>query len=125
MAAGTAIATMAFLVLMLFPRPVFRLFNPDAFLIDEGAHILRTVIILLPCIGVQIVGATLFQALGKAGPALFLSMSRQVLFLIPLVLLLPRLFGLTGLWFAIPLADLLSVSVTVACVTWQMKNLHR
>jgi len=124
-AVATAIGTTAFLILMLFPRPVFRLFNPDAFLISEGAYFLRIAIILLPCVGFQIVGATLFQALGKPGPALFLSMSRQVLFLIPLILALPLLFGLTGIWIAFPVADSLATLVTAACLLWQMEHLGR
>jgi len=124
-AVATAIGTTAFVVLMLFPRPVLRLFNPDTFLISEGAYFLRIAIILLPCVGFQVVGATLFQALGKPGPALFLSMSRQVLFLVPMVLVLPLLFGLTGIWLAFPVADSMATLVTAACVLWQMNHLGR
>lgn len=66
----------------------------------------------LPLVGFQIVGASIYQTLGKAKPAFFLSISRQVLFLIPLVLILPRFFELQGVWMAFPLSDGLSFLVT-------------
>jgi Na+-driven multidrug efflux pump len=77
------------------------------------------------CIGFQIVGSALFQALGKSGPALFLSLSRQVLIFLPLLVLFPRLWGLTGVWLSFPAADILSALVTLVFFRGQMKELAR
>jgi len=118
------IATLGFVVLMLFPRPLFALFSTDAELIAEGVGILRIIILILPLVGCQIIGASLFQALGKAWPALFLSMLRQVLFLIPLILVLPLRFGLGGIWAAFPVADALAVLVTVGWVVFELRHLE-
>ncbi len=63
-------------------------------------------------IGVQVISGGLYQALGKSRPALVLSMSRQVLFLIPLVLILPPFIGVWGVWLAFPLADILAFALS-------------
>jgi putative MATE family efflux protein len=110
---STLIAAVFFVIVMLFPRPLLRIFSEDALLIREGIRVLRTVSIAVPLIGLQLIGATYFLALGKAIPSLLLGMSRQILFLIPLVLLLPLAFGLNGIWIAFPAADFLATAVTV------------
>ena len=69
------------------------------------------------------IAVSLCQALGKAGAALFLALSRQVVFLIPMILILPRIFGMTGVWFALPAADAVTFFVTFALVTLIMRNL--
>lgn len=125
--AATAIAILGFFIILLFTEPLLRLFNNDPSLISEGVPILRTMVIFLPIIGFQIVGASLFQSIGKAKPALFLSMSRQILFLIPAILILPLFFKLPGVWYAFPLSDLLSAVVTLIWV-WKeiqlLNNMH-
>jgi Na+-driven multidrug efflux pump len=75
-------------------------------------------------IGFQIIGAALFQALGKARPAFFLSLSRQVLFFLPLLFFLPPLFGLKGVWYAFPGADVISASVTFFFFRRQLAQLR-
>lgn len=117
-------SVVAFAVLMSFPRLVFRMFNDDPDLIREGAGIIRVTILWLPFVGYQIVGASLFQALGRAWPALFLSMTRQVLFLAPLILLLPLIMGIWGIWVSIPIADALSTGVTALWVMHEMRRLN-
>ena len=67
----------------------------------------------LPIIGIQLIGAAYFQAIGKALPALLLTLSRQGLFFIPLLFILPSYFGVIGVWIAFPLADLFSTIITV------------
>lgn len=109
---ATVFSTFSFIVLLFFTTPLVRLFNNDTRLINEGVPLIRIIIVFLPIIGFQIVGASLFQAIGKAGPALILSMSRQILFLIPLLLVLPLFFGLVGIFYAFPISDLLSAVVT-------------
>ncbi|HDP90340.1 MAG TPA: MATE family efflux transporter [Thioalkalivibrio sp.] len=122
--AATALSSVGFGVLMLLPTPILSLFSSDPVLIDAGRGIVRVVIAMFPVVGYQIVGASLFQALGKAGPALFLSMSRQVLFLVPLTLLLPLWLGLGGIWWSFPAADGLSVVVTAVWVRHEMRLLR-
>jgi len=110
----TILATFGYIIAEVFPGQIMWIFNNDPDLIRDGSKVLRIVISVVPIIGLQIVGATLFQSLGKAIPSLILSLSRQVLFFIPLVLILPRLFdlGLLGVWLTFPAADILSTIVT-------------
>jgi len=100
-------------VLALFPVQIFSLFSTDVVLLDHGRVALKWVILAFPLVGFQVVGSTLFQAIGRAVPNFFLSLSRQVLFLIPLVLILPRFFQLAGVWMAFPVADVLSAVLTL------------
>lgn len=120
---ATMMGTVSFAVLVLFPAPIFRMFSSDSRLILEGIFVIRRLILMLPFIGFQIVGASLFQALGRAWPALFLSMSRQILFLIPLVLALPLWLNLPGIWWSFPLADGLSTCVTGLWVLAEFRRL--
>ena len=122
-ATATAISSAGFLLLMLFPRPVLGMFSSDSELLTEGPPIVRVMVICLPVVGFHIVGTTLFQAIGKAGPALFLSMSRQVLLVVPLVLILPLRFGLPGIWASFPLADAVSTLITGAWVLSEIRRL--
>lgn len=124
-AVGTTMALSGFAVLMCFPRAILMLFNTDATLLGEGVTILRILATMMPVIGFQTVGASLFQAIGKAFPALFLSMSRQVFFLIPLMIALPFFMRLTGVWLAFPISDLLSTFVTAVWVRREIRLLDR
>lgn len=111
----------------LFPHIIIGMFDKDPELIKNGVYALRIVISMVPIIGVQIVGAALFQSLGKAIPSLFLTLSRQVLFFIPLVILLPRIYGLglLGIWLTFPLADLLSTIFTAILMNREMRLIEK
>lgn len=123
-AAASAISALGFLVLLLFPGQIFGIFTADPELRAIGARSLRTMTLGFAFVGFQTIGSTLFQALGKGAPALFLSMSRQVLFFLPLILVLPRLLGLVGVWLAFPAADVLSALVTFGFFSRQIKELR-
>lgn len=110
--AATAIATIGFAIIQIFPSQIIRLFNNNSELIALGSTGLQISLILLPIIGFQVIGASYFQAAGKAGYSIFLSMSRQVIILIPAILILPRFLGLTGIWSAMPVADVVSALIT-------------
>lgn len=113
MITSTLLSLAGFLTAQLFPAHIFAIFTTDAALISEGARAMRIITSMFFVIGFQIVGSAMFQALGKARPAFILSLSRQVLLLIPFVLTLPSLLGSTdGVWLAFPLADALSCLVT-------------
>ncbi|GAG20884.1 unnamed protein product, partial [marine sediment metagenome] len=104
---------------------IIGVFTRDAEVIEKGSTIIRIVLSVIPLIGIQIVGATLFQSLGKAIPSLILSLLRQVLLFIPLVIILPRVLGLEllGIWIAYPAADILSVILTTLFLRSELKKM--
>ena len=108
MKAATTIAGVAFIVVMLFAGPIMTVFTGDPAVIEMGRTALRIFFALSFTVGVNMVTGAVFQAVGKARAAFVLSLSRQVLFLIPLLVTLPLTFELAGIWLAFPLADLLS-----------------
>ncbi len=110
---STLIVTGIFLFLMILAEPLFTLFSKDQHLISLGAHAMRLIILLTPLVGFQMIGAAYFQAVGKALPAFILALSRQILFLLPLLLILPYFLHLNGVWLSFPLADSLSFLVTL------------
>jgi len=121
----TAIATFGWLIAELFPFAIISIFTRDAEVIEKGSTIIRIVLSMIPVIGIQIVGAALFQSLGKAFPSLILSLLRQVLLFIPLVIILPRVFGLglMGIWIAYPAADIMSVILTALFLRSELKKM--
>ncbi|SET73956.1 putative efflux protein, MATE family [Natronincola peptidivorans] len=125
--ATTILASVGTLFGELFPRFIIRMFDNDPALIENGVYALRIVISMIPVVGVQIIGAALFQSIGKAIPSLFLTLSRQVLFFIPLVLILPRIYGLglLGIWITFPLSDVLATIFTVMLMKKEMKIIER
>ncbi len=123
MYAATAISILGFIVTQLFATPIIRVFNDNPELIAIGSGGLKVFLVFLPIIGFQIIGATYFQAVGKAGHAIFLSMSRQVIVLIPAILILPHFFGLQGIWFAGPVADFISSLVTGVYLWVELRKL--
>jgi Na+-driven multidrug efflux pump len=122
--AATSIAVVGFGVMMLFPSQVIRLFNDeDQALLTLGTHAIRIATIMMPLIGFQIVSASYFQAIGKPKTAMLLMLSRQVLLLIPAVLILPRFFGLDGVWAALPTADCAASLLTGVCLLVELREL--
>ncbi|MBS4020993.1 MAG: MATE family efflux transporter [Dethiobacter sp.] len=122
---ATAIVVIGFIGIVLFAEPFIRLFNSDAELVAIGAAGLRTFLALLPILGFQIIGANYFQAVGKPRQAVFLNLSRQVLLLIPALLILPRFYGLRGIWLAGPVADTGSSIITAAWLLLEIRYLKR
>ncbi|MBN1832634.1 MAG: MATE family efflux transporter [Deltaproteobacteria bacterium] len=120
---ATIISLFGFAILEIFPGPLIRIFSSDPELIRIGKNACRLMVIAFPLIGYQMIAVSLCQALGKAGAALFLALSRQVVFLIPMILILPRIFGITGVWLALPAADAVTFVVTFCLVTLIMRNL--
>jgi len=111
------------LLVLLFPAPIVRIFSNDAELLAISKNALQIIVLAFPLIGIQVIGAGLFQALGKALPSLFLSLSRQVLFLLPLIAFLPTLLGINGIWYSFPLADVLAFSITAFMVYRLIKTI--
>ena len=106
------LASIVFVMLMAFPEFITRLFTQDAAVVAQTPSAMRWVFAATPIIAFQLIGAAYFQAIGKAVPALLLTLTRQGFFFIPLVIVLPLFFGEIGVWISFPIADLLSTLVT-------------
>lgn len=105
-------ATLVFILLMVFPEEITRMFTSDIDVINQTPNDMRWVFAASPIIAIQLIGAAYFQAIGKATPALLLTLLRQGLFFIPLILILPKFFGELGVWMSFPISDVLSTIVT-------------
>lgn len=116
---GTGVSTFGFLLVQLFPEQLISMFSNDPVLLQAGTEAVRIMMLGLWVVGFQIVGTSIFQALGKARESLILSLSREVLFFIPALLLLPPKIGLNGVWFSVPAADVLAFCVTLFLVLRQ------
>lgn len=123
--AATSLVILWYGIINLFPMGLVSLFaKGDSDLIDLGVNGLKIFFAVLPIIGFQIVSTIYFQAVGKPKQAAILSVSRQVLFLIPALLILPRYFGLNGVWAATPVSDVLSSVMTGIWVFFEIKDLE-
>jgi len=122
-----AIGICGFIVVMLFAIQIISLFTNDSQIIKDGARILRIILLMTPIIGIQTIGSSLFQALGKAKEALFLTMLRQVVLLIPLVLVLPMVLSnqLLGVWIAFPISDFFATCITSIYLLKELKELKK
>jgi putative MATE family efflux protein len=110
--AGTGITFSGFLLGEIFPRQIAELFTTDRQLIAITADGMKTIVMMFPLVGFQMVTVQFFQSIGKATISIFLSLTRQVLFLIPAILILSHFMGLKGVWMGNPTSDLASCIVT-------------
>ena len=110
--AATVIMILGWFLAMLAPRQCVSLFTTDQHLIDTTVHGMRRMMVMLPIVGYQMVITNFFQCIGKVKISIFLSLSRQLLFLLPALALLPIWFGLDGVWLAQPVSDLIASVVT-------------
>lgn len=124
MKVSISFATLAFLIFQFFAVPLVRIFSTSFVLVHDGSVALRILSCALPLVGYYIVSITMFQSLGLAGPAFFLSLTRQVFFFIPLLFILPSFFGVWGVWVAYPASDVLSFLVTFAFTQPQLRRLR-
>jgi len=123
---SSSIALLGFLIMMFAPGLVIRIFNNrDQKLLDLGVHAMRICVIMMPTIGFQVVSAGYFQAVGKPREAMLVTLSRQVLFLIPATLVLPYFFGLNGVWAALPTSDGISAFLTAALLLLELRHLGK
>ena len=124
--AATIIMTIGWLLSRSVPYYLARVFTTDATLIDMAIKGIRINMLLFPIIGFQAVTTNFFQCIGRVGISIFLSLSRQLLFLLPLLLVLPKFWGLDGVWASLPTSDLISSLVTAAVLVWNLwKFKHR
>ncbi|MDY3788031.1 MATE family efflux transporter [Bacteroides fluxus] len=119
---ATVVTTFGFLVGMLVPDLVVGIFTSDAELIDISARGLRIVVMFFPIIGFQMVTSNFFQSIGMAGKAIFLSLTRQMLILLPCLLILPRFFGVAGVWYSMPVSDVLASLIALVMLVMQFRK---
>ena len=105
-------ASIVFILLISFPELITRMFTTDVMVIKKTPTAMRWVFAATPIIAVQLIGSAYFQAVGKAIPALLLTLSRQGFFFIPLIFILPLWHGELGVWMAFPVSDVLSTLLT-------------
>jgi putative MATE family efflux protein len=124
--ASTIICILGFIVVMLFSEPMVQFFEKgNEELLYLGSRALKIYMFLLPLVGFQVVNAAYFQAIGKAKNAMILTVTRQVLFLIPAILILPNFFGLDGVWLAGPVADGASAVLSGIFLYYEMRILKK
>jgi len=122
-AISTTIAAFFGVVYFAWPGLFISIFSRDQELIDLGSQALRIMVIMFPVIGAQVVFTVYYQAVGKGMPSLLLSILREVLLFIPLMLIMSGLFGLDGVWVSRPLSDLLAFLVTFILISRELKRL--
>ena len=122
---ATAICMVGFVACMFFPEAMARIFTTDPELIAKTVRGLRIVVIFFPVIGFQMVTSNFFQSIGMAKKAIFLSLSRQLLFLLPCVIILPMFFGEVGVWASMPVSDFISTFVAAVLLWQQFRQFQR
>jgi putative MATE family efflux protein len=110
---STSLSLVVFLLFQLAPGMLINVFTTDAGIVEMGTYATRRIFMVLPLIGVMMIGSSTFQAIGQATRAFITALGRPIGFLIPAVLILPRFLGLDGVWLAFPLADVLTFVLTI------------
>ena len=119
---ATAIMTLGFLLAEIFPRQIVMIFTTDEELIQQAIKGMRIVFACFPIVGFQIVTGNFFQSVGMAGKSVFMSLTRQLLFLLPGLLIFPHFFQDNGIWMSMPISDGLSSLVAFIMLYNQMKK---
>ena len=120
--AATVVTTVGFLVGELLPELAVKAFTTDPTLVEMGARGMRIVVMFYPVIGFQMVTSNFFQSIGMAKKAIILSLSRQVMILIPCLIVLPLFWGADGVWFSMPLSDGLAFAVAALMLMYHFKK---
>ena len=119
---ATGFATLVFLMINIFSNSIGSVFTSELSVLEKAPAAIRWVFVATPIVGVQLIGAAYYQAIGKALPALLLSLTRQGFFFIPLVYILPSFLGINGVWLAFPIAELLAAIVTGCFLAYELKK---
>ena len=120
---ATIIVTIGFIITRFFPVQLISLFNRDSDLIRFGRSSIFAWFLAFPLIGFQIIGANFFQAIGKPKSAMFLTLTRQLILLMPAIIIFPKFFGVDGILYAAPFADILSFLLTAIFFYINIKKL--
>lgn len=122
----TIVALISFLIFQIFPRQVVSIFGDGSELYFQFAErYMRVYMVLMIVNGIQPVSGTFFTSIGKAFKGAFIAMTRQLLFLLPLIIILPRIFGIDGIMYAGPIADGIALIVTIIFVSLEIKKIKK
>lgn len=122
----TIVALISFLIFQIFPRQVVSIFGDGSELYFQFAErYMRVYMALMIVNGIQPVSGTFFTSIGKAFKGAFIAMTRQLLFLLPLIIILPRIFGIDGIMYAEPIADGIALIVTIIFVSLEIKKIKK
>ena len=119
---GVLITSSGFIICELFPHTVLAIFTDSDELIDMASSGLRICTLMFPFVGAQIVISNFFQSIGMASKAIFLSLTRQMMVLLPCLIILPRFFGVAGVWYSMPISDLLASLIAGTMLVWQLRK---
>ena len=122
---GTIVTCICFVIGMFFPRLAVGIFTHDEALMDMASHGFRILVIGFPIVGFQMIGTNFFQCLGMVKKSVILSLSRQILFLLPLLYALPLWHGASGVWMSFPISDALSALLTAILLRRLFKKFNR
>lgn len=123
--AGVCITTAGFLVSELFPEVFVGMFTDNIELTSQATLALQIGVAVFPIIGAQIIITQFFQSIGKAFISIFLSLSRQLLFLLPGLALLPPIYGVKGVWFSMPISDMLAALTAIFMLLYHLRKMKR
>ena len=123
--AATVVTTVGFLVGELLPELAVKAFTTDPTLVEMGARGMRIVVMFYPVIGFQMVTSNFFQSIGMAKKAIILSLSRQVMILIPCLIVLPLFWGADGVWFSMPISDAAASVIAAVMLYRQFKQFKK
>ena len=121
---ATGVTTLAFIIGEFFPEYVARIFTSDEKMIEMAVVGMRYNCLVFPIVGFQMVTGNFFQSIAQPGKAIFLSLSRQLLFLVPFIIIFPHFWGINGVWISLPASDLVS-SVISACLLVNYFRKHK
>lgn len=122
---ASSIMTTGLVLILLFAEEIVAMFTTEPELYEMAVHGMRLSWFMSPLIGAQMVSSVLFQSIGEPGKSIFISLMRQVIFLIPLMIFLPTIWGIDGVWLSMPIADFLSVMVTSVLVYFRWKKFNQ
>ncbi len=124
-AGAVGVMSVGFAVTQIFPHAVAAVFTTDETLTDFAVTGLRCIFMLYPLVGFQMVTSAFFQSIGQSKQAILMSLTRQVIFLIPLLAILPHYWGIYGIWLSIPIADFCSITLAIVLLTKQLRELKK
>lgn len=122
---GTVVTCICFIIGMFFPRVAVGIFTHDEALMEMASHGLRILVLGFPIVGFQMIGTNFFQCLGMVKKSVILSLSRQILFLLPLLYALPLWHDASGVWMSFPVSDVLSAALTAILLRRLFKKFNR
>ena len=122
---AVSVATVGFLLCQLCPELIITLFTTEEELVEAAVYGLRIVFAVFPLVGVQMVSTNFFLSIGMSKKAIFLSLTRQLLFLVPCLVILPHFLGKLGVWISLPIAELTATTVTVVLLVNQFRKFKK